>query len=46
MDAENAAIPIDEALMQEAEHVLETLEIVPVPIAEEAPSDFMPFAVG
>ncbi len=38
--------PADEAQVQEAERLLESIEIVPIPIAEEAPVDFMPFAVG
>ena len=38
--------PADEAQIQEAERLLESIEIIPIPIAEEAPTDFMPFAVG
>ena len=38
--------PADEAQVQEAERLLESIEIIPIPIAEEAPVDFMPFAVG
>ena len=38
--------PADEAQVQEAERLLESIEIVPIPIAEEAPVDFMPFVVG
>lgn len=38
--------PADEAQVQEAERLLESIEIIPIPIAEEAPVDFMPFVVG
>ena len=38
--------PADEAQVKEAERLLESVEIIPIPIAEEAPVDFMPFVVG
>ena len=38
--------PVSDAWIEVAERVLENVEIIPVPIAEKAPAEFLPFAVG
>lgn len=38
--------PVSDEWIKLAERILENVEIIPVPIAEEAPVDFYPFAVG
>lgn len=48
MDPESnyAILPAEDSLVEKAEQILTAIEIVSVPVSEEAPVEYMPFAVG